>query len=70
MLEIANNVIANAPLDVWLTKQNLYNNLHAGSLEQAVAFETRAIVMVNQTDDAQEKRNARKDKREPKFSSK
>jgi enoyl-CoA hydratase len=70
VLEIANNIIANAPLDVWLTKQNLYNNLHAGSLEQAVAFETRAIVMVNHTDDAQEKRNARKDKREPKFSSK
>lgn len=70
VLEIANNIIANAPLDVWLTKQNMYNNLHVGSLDQAVAFETRAIAMVNQTEDAQEKRNARKDKREPKFGSK
>ena len=35
-----------------------------------MVFETRAIIMVNQTEDAEEKRNARKDKREPKFSSK
>ncbi|HXC41074.1 MAG TPA: enoyl-CoA hydratase-related protein [Burkholderiales bacterium] len=67
VLDIANNIIVNAPLDVWLTKQNMYQNMHAGSVEQAVIFETRAIAMVNATEDAQEKRNARKEKRAPKF---
>ena len=47
---------ANAPLDIWLTKQNLNQNLHAGSFEQAIAFETRASAMASTTEDAQEKR--------------
>jgi len=39
-------------------------------VEQAVIFETRAIAMVNATEDAQEKRNARREKREPVFRNK
>lgn len=69
VLEIAEAIKLNAPLDVWLTKQNLHGNLNAGSLEYAVAFETRATAMVNATEDAQEKRDARREKRVPKFRS-
>jgi enoyl-CoA hydratase len=67
--EIASQVMLNAPLDIWLTKQNLYANLNAGSLEQATMFETRAIAMVNATEDAGEKRLARKENRPPAFRS-
>jgi enoyl-CoA hydratase len=69
VLEIAEAIVANAPLDVWLTKQNLNHNLHAGSFRQAIAFETRASAMATATEDAQEKRLSRRDKRPPVFRS-
>ena len=69
VLELAESIQANAPLDIWLTKQNLNQNLHAGSFEQAIAFETRASAMVFTTEDAQEKRQSRRDKRAPVFRS-
>jgi enoyl-CoA hydratase len=70
VLKIAKEMILCAPLDLWMTKQNLYANQNAGSLEQGVAFETRAIMMANQTADADEKRAARREKRAPVFQSK
>jgi enoyl-CoA hydratase len=69
VLDLAEEIKANAPLDVWVTKQNLVHNLNAGSLEQAVAFEARAIAMANTTRDAQEKRASRRDNRAPDFQS-
>lgn len=69
-VRIGNQMILNAPLDLWLTKQNMYANLDAGSLEQAIAFETRAVMMVNATTDIEEKRAARREKRVPTFHSK
>lgn len=69
VLEIAEGITANSPLDVWLTKQNLHRNMQAGSLEHAMDFETRAIAMANVTQDAIEKRAARKEKRRPAFKS-
>jgi enoyl-CoA hydratase len=68
-LALAEEIKANAPLDVWVTKQNLIHNLNAGSLEQAVQFEARAIAMALTTKDAAEKRTARREKRPPVFSS-
>jgi enoyl-CoA hydratase len=67
VLEVAEAIQANAPLDTWLTKQNLNQNLHAGSFEQAIAFETRASAMASTTEDAQEKRLSRREKRAPVF---
>jgi enoyl-CoA hydratase len=69
VLEVAEAIVANAPLDTWLTKQNLNHNLHAGSFEQAIAFETRASAMASTTEDAQEKRLSRREKRAPVFRS-
>jgi enoyl-CoA hydratase len=69
VLEVAEAIKANAPMDIWLTKQNLNHNLNAGSFEQAITFETRASAMANTTEDAQEKRLSRRDKRSPVFRS-
>jgi enoyl-CoA hydratase len=67
VLQLAESIKENAPLDIWLTKQNLHHNLTAGSFEQAVAYETRGIGMAITTQDAQERRNARREKRPPSF---
>lgn len=69
VLEVAEAIKKNAPLDVWMTKQTMHHNLNAGSLEQAVAFETRAIAMANCTEDRQEVRRARQEKRSPDYKS-
>lgn len=70
VLQLAESIAANAPLDIWVTKQNLHQNMHAGSLEQAIAYETRAIAMANTTEDSVEKRKSRQEKRAPEFKSK
>ena len=69
-LKIAREMIQCAPLDLWVTKQSMYANQHAGSLEQAALFDLRAVSMVGQTEDWTEKRTARAEKRAPKFKSK
>ena len=69
-LKIANEMIQCAPLDLWLTKQSMYANQHAGSLEQAALFDLRAISTVAPTEDYAEKRVARAERRAPKFKSK
>jgi enoyl-CoA hydratase len=70
VLKIAQEMIQNAPLDLWVTKQNMYANLDAGSLEHAVLLETRASLIANATEDIEEKRAARREKRAPKFHNK
>ena len=67
-LEIAKSIIVNVPLGVWATKQSLWMNQHAGSLEQAIEMETRAVFMAQSTEDAAEKRKSFFEKRPPHFS--
>jgi enoyl-CoA hydratase len=69
VLEIARSVMTSTPLDIWTAKQTLHNAQQSPSLEQAIAFETRAIVMINHTADTDEKRAARREKRDPTFHS-
>ena len=69
-LELADAIKDNAPLDIWLTKQAFYQNLNAGGLEQAIAFENLAIAAAIKTDDAQEKQASRREKRKPVFRNK
>lgn len=66
-LGIARNVIANVPMGVWLTKQSLWLNQSAGSLEAAIELENRAIQIAQSTADAAEKRAAFLEKRAPRF---
>jgi len=70
VLKIAKDMIANAPLDLWVTKQEMYANQHVGSLEQAAMLDMRGTMAVTLTDDYAEKRAARAEKRAPKFQSK
>lgn len=67
-LKLARSVRENAPLGVWLTKQSLWANQGAGSLEAAIELEHRAVLISRNTDDAAEKRKAFVEKRPPVFS--
>lgn len=66
-LELAGNILVNVPMGVWTTKQSLWFNQHAGSLEQAMEMETRAVFMAQSTEDAAEKRKSFFEKRPPIF---
>lgn len=69
-LELAKAILVNVPLGIWTTKETLYYNQNAGSLEQAMEMETRALFMAQATEDAAEKRKSFFEKRAPKFNSK
>lgn len=69
-LELARSIAVNVPLGIWLTKQSLWLNQTAGSLEAAIEMENRAIAMSQATEDAAEKRKAFLEKREPGFQQK
>lgn len=65
---LAGAMIRNVPAGLWLTKQALWANLSAGSLEQAMEFEHRGVLVAQATADAAEKRLSFIEKREPRFS--
>lgn len=67
-LEIARNIVANVPMGIWVTKQSLWANLNAGSLEQAIEFESRGVYVAQSTEDKVEKQKAFFEKRPPSFS--
>ena len=69
-LELAQNIVVNVPMGIWVTKQSLWANLNAGSLEQAMELETRGVFMAQSTEDAVEKRKSFLEKRAPSFSNK
>lgn len=66
-LELAKSIMVNVPLGIWTTKQSLWMNQNASSLEQAMEMETRAVFMAQSTEDAAEKRKAFFEKRAPEF---
>lgn len=66
-LEIAKNIVVNVPMGIWVTKQSLWANQHAGSLEHAMEFETRGVFMAQSTEDKAEKQAAFFEKRAPQF---
>lgn len=66
-LAIARAIKANVPVGVWLTKQSLWANQGAGSLDTAIELEHRAVIISQRTADAKEKRKAFVEKRSPVF---
>lgn len=68
-LSIARAVAANVPMGIALTKQSLWLNQSAGSLEAAIELEARAVQIAQSTADAAEKRSAFIEKRAPRFTS-
>ncbi|GGL47146.1 enoyl-CoA hydratase/isomerase family protein [Caulobacter rhizosphaerae] len=66
-LALADAVAVNSPVGIWLTKQSLWFNQGAGSLEAAIELENRAVLASQATEDAAEKRASAVEKRRPKF---
>ncbi|MDR2188106.1 MAG: enoyl-CoA hydratase/isomerase family protein [Azonexus sp.] len=66
-LEIARNITVNVPMGIWVTKQSLWANMNAGSLEQAIEFESRGVYVAQSTEDKVEKQKAFFEKRTPNF---
>lgn len=67
-LELAKNIVVNVPLGVWVTKQSMWMNRSAGSLEQAIELESRGVFQAQSTEDKIEKRKSFFEKRDPNFS--
>jgi enoyl-CoA hydratase len=70
VLELANGILVNVPLGIWLTKQSLWLNQSVGSLEAAIEMESRAVAIAQSTQDAADKRAAFLEKRPPRFTNK
>ena len=67
VLTIAAGIVANVPMGIWMTKQSLWLNQSAGSLEAAIELENRAVQIAQATADAVEKRTAFVEKRPPSY---
>lgn len=67
-LAIGEQLAENAPMAVTMTKEVMWANLHASSLDHALALESRTQSLIRNTVDAQEARAAFLEKRDPAFS--
>jgi enoyl-CoA hydratase len=66
-LEIGAQIAELAPMAVTMTKETMWANLQAPSLDHTLAFESRTQVMTRNTGDAAEARRAFLEKRAPVF---
>jgi enoyl-CoA hydratase/carnithine racemase len=66
-LALAEQIAVNSPIGIALTKQTMWFNASAASLEAAIELENRAIFMSQTTEDSAEKRRSFFEKRRPKF---
>lgn len=66
-IELARDIARNSPFGISVTKEALWHNLEGGSLERAIAFESRGIHLSQATDDAAEKKRSFFEKRPPEF---
>lgn len=66
-LALADQIQMNSPIGIALTKQSMWLNAGAGSLEAAIELENRAIFISQSTEDSAEKRKAFLEKRRPEF---
>jgi len=66
-LALAGQIMANSPIGIALTKQSMWMNANAPSLEAAIELENRAIIISQATEDAIEKRKSFLEKRPPNF---
>lgn len=66
-LEIADQIAANSPFGVQMTKEVMWSNLEAGSLQAAIDLENRTQILTTFTEDMPEAMRAFLEKREPNF---
>lgn len=66
-LELAEQIAANSPLGVRMTKQIVRTNIDAGSLRAAVELENRSQVLTSRTEDMREALAAFRERRAPRY---
>jgi enoyl-CoA hydratase len=66
-LEIADLIVANSPFGVWMTKEVMWSNLEAGSMQAAIDLENRTQILTTFTEDMPEAIRAFLEKRPPEF---
>lgn len=66
-IKLAQDMAVNVPMGLWVTKQSLWANQNAGSLEQAMEFESRGVFLAQSMEDKAEKQKAFFEKRAPGF---
>jgi enoyl-CoA hydratase len=66
-LETAELIRANSPFGVWMTKEVMWSNLEAGSLQAAIDLENRTQLLASHTGDLVEAMTAFMEKRPPNF---
>jgi len=67
-LETAELIRANSPFGVWMTKEVMWDNLEASSLQAAIDLENRTQLLASYTGDMREAMAAFVEKRPPRFS--
>lgn len=66
-LTLAESFKGQSPADIMLTKRTFHINLETASYANAVQIESRAVFMLNGTEDLLERHAAAKEKRKPKY---
>lgn len=66
-LDVADEIRANSPTGVWMTKEVMWSQLEVGSLQAGIDLENRTQIMTSMSDDMQEAVQAFLEKRPPRF---
>ncbi len=66
-MEIADQIIGNSPFGVWMTKEVMWSNLEAGSMQAAIDLENRTQILTTFTEDLPEAMRSFLEKRKPEF---
>ncbi len=66
-IEIAEQIVANSPFSMWMTKQVVWANLDAASFDAAIELENRTQILATMTADSAEAIRAFVEKRAPVF---
>ena len=66
-LDVADEILANSPTGVWMTKEVMWSQLEVGSLQAGIDLENRTQIMTSMTEDMAEALLAFVEKRPPRF---
>jgi enoyl-CoA hydratase len=66
-VETAHLIARNSPFGIWMTKEVMWANLDAPSLQHAIDMENRTQILTSFTDDMREAMTAFLEKRDPEF---
>ena len=64
---VADEIVRNSPMGVWMTKEVMWSNLEVPSMQAGIDLENRTQVLCGQTQDCREAMGAFAEKRDPKF---